>query len=558
MTEAEWLACTNPWEMLEFLERRANPRKPQLFAVACCRRAWPLSTDPRHREAVEAAERYADGALSAAEFAEALQPVVELWARSEEREWGPFRYMTAATRHLEGRGSAKYAARFAAKGLAYLQGEKESPPWWAARQAEEAFQCSLLCDIFGDPSRPFRLDPAWLSGEGRSAVELARKIDEEGRFGDLPLLADALVRAGCRDRAVLDHCRAPGPHVRGCWVLDALLGRETAVVRGLITDDDWRGCEDPASLLHFLSDKGTERQWRLFAVACCKRIDRFMADDRSRRAVEVAERYAEGAATVEALEEARSAAQDAQAEAKRVEWETEAQEDFCITPRYAAVSRSLFAALAARSAVCRDPRKSDAAPGTREAEYWAPSNDWAVAVARWNVYSTLADENVGSGPDTVDSFVDSALMTEHGKISSGRPSPSVEEAAERARRAELRAHCEILHDLFGEFLGPPGDEGAWLPCGGAAPVSEWWCQLPTTRRLILRPEWMEWSAAPFRSWHVRSMTRKGSTACTSSQTPWWRTAARSRRSWIICAAGPHLRGCWVLEFLMGSAPSRTG
>lgn len=72
VNEAEWLACTDPWEMLEFLERRASDRKLRLFAVACCRRAWPLSSDPRHREAVEADERAADGSLSEAEFAKAL------------------------------------------------------------------------------------------------------------------------------------------------------------------------------------------------------------------------------------------------------------------------------------------------------------------------------------------------------------------------------------------------------------------------------------------------------------------------------------------------------
>jgi hypothetical protein len=73
-------------------------------------------------------------------------------------------------------------------------------------------------------------------------------------------------------------------------------------------------------------------------------------------------------------------------------------------------------------------------------------------------------------------------MTEQGKLSSGRPDASVEEAAERVKKAELRAQCELLYDLFEEFLGPPGEEGAWLPCGGAAPVSEWWCRLPTTQR----------------------------------------------------------------------------
>lgn len=84
-------------------------------------------------------------------------------------------------------------------------------------------------------------------------------------------------------------------------------------------------------------------------------------------------------------------------------------------------------------------------------------------------------------------------MCTSGKLSSGRPRPSVEEAAERVGRAELRAQCATLHDLFGAFLGPPGDEGAWLPVG-AAPVSEWWCQVPTTRNIVARPVWMDWSA----------------------------------------------------------------
>lgn len=485
MGETEWSVCSSPWEMLTFLERRADRRKLQLFGAACCRRALPLSSDHRYREPTEAAERAADGELSLEECEQALQPVVELWADIPNRKevgWEPPHYLTAATRHLEGGAATKYAANFAARGLACLKGEEESTPWLAARQAEEAYQCLMLRDIFGSPFRPFRFDHAWLSGQGSPAVALARGIELSGHFGDLPLLAETLIQVGCVDPAVLDHCRAHEPHFRGCWVIDALLGREPSVFSGLMTASDWRDCQDPTSLLQFLSDKGTERQWRFFAIACCKRIDRFITDPRSRRALEVAERYAAGTATDKELEEARTAAQEAQNEAKRAEWETEAQENFCITPRYASVSQALFAAQAARSTVCRDPRMTDAELGTYEAKRWAPSNVWAVAAARWDVYSYLGDHKSGSELESLDSFLDSALLTEHGKLNSGRPSPSAEQAAELVARAELRAQCEMLYDLFEEFLGPPGDEGAWLQCGGAAPVSEWWCHLPTMQR----------------------------------------------------------------------------
>src|SRR4051812_42152055 len=68
MTEAEWLSCDDPARALAFLGDRAGERKPRLFACACCRRAWGLLPDARQREAVGAAERYADGLATAQEL----------------------------------------------------------------------------------------------------------------------------------------------------------------------------------------------------------------------------------------------------------------------------------------------------------------------------------------------------------------------------------------------------------------------------------------------------------------------------------------------------------
>ena len=73
-----------------------------------------------------------------------------------------------------------------------------------------------------NPFRPAAVDPAWRTATARS---LARGIDAERAFDRLPILADALQDAGCDSADILTHCRGPGPHVRGCWVVDFLLGK---------------------------------------------------------------------------------------------------------------------------------------------------------------------------------------------------------------------------------------------------------------------------------------------------------------------------------------------
>jgi len=93
----------------------------------------------------------------------------------------------------------------------------------AAAESESEAQLHLLRDIFGNPFRPAAIDPSWLTS---TVVALARGIYEERAFDRMPILADALQDAGCDNEDVLGHCRGPEPHVRGCWVVDLLLGKE--------------------------------------------------------------------------------------------------------------------------------------------------------------------------------------------------------------------------------------------------------------------------------------------------------------------------------------------
>ena len=78
----------------------------------------------------------------------------------------------------------------------------------------------VLRDIFGNPFRPVTIDPAWLTA---TVVSLATAIYDERAFDWMPILGDAMEDAGCSSREILDHCRQPGEHARGCWVVDLVL-----------------------------------------------------------------------------------------------------------------------------------------------------------------------------------------------------------------------------------------------------------------------------------------------------------------------------------------------
>jgi hypothetical protein len=237
VTEAEWLACTEPTPMLEFLGDRASSRKLRLFAVACCRRIWPLITEAHCREAVEIAERFADG-LVTAEAQEAAHIAAEGVRREVEDTEAPlFSGVAYATTHaasytVHDKGTVWLACRAAvnaacAAGHALSSQGASEDEVAAAYNAEFAAQTALVRDLFGNPFRPAPFpDPSWLAWNDGTVVKLAESIYDERAFDRMPILADALEEASCTKADILAHCRGPGPHVRGCWVVDLLLGKE--------------------------------------------------------------------------------------------------------------------------------------------------------------------------------------------------------------------------------------------------------------------------------------------------------------------------------------------
>ena len=219
MTEAEW------FYELQSLRFPTSDRKALLFAVACCRRASHVTIDPRHLTAIEAAEQLADGAFTEEALGTAIRPIIELWRvlpPATQVEWDPEHYMTGATRHLTPEGAVDDAS-FAARALARTAGVARSSGWTAARYVEGLAQRVLIQDIVRKGPQALPFNSAWRTS---TAVAIACGMYDSRDFSPMPILAYALQDAGCENDDILDHCRGPGPHVRGCWVVDLVLGKE--------------------------------------------------------------------------------------------------------------------------------------------------------------------------------------------------------------------------------------------------------------------------------------------------------------------------------------------
>jgi hypothetical protein len=242
MTEAEWLTSGDPAQMLDFLEGKATDRKFMLFSAACLRRAWDLLVDERSRRLLLTTERFVDGSATSEEACQAYDIFYDAYKNDEleDRTGGHIHGAVECSAH-SGAAAAMQVAWKVADSLAYVAttpwrptipvggtfpAELEQPhkkAWTAAERSERAAQRRLVDEIFGNPFRPASLDPGWLTP---SVLQLAQTIYEEPRFEAVPELGRALEKAGCADPSVLDHCFEPGPHVRGCWVIDRILGKD--------------------------------------------------------------------------------------------------------------------------------------------------------------------------------------------------------------------------------------------------------------------------------------------------------------------------------------------
>jgi hypothetical protein len=233
MTEVEWFECREPQEMLDWLQvtGKLSERKARLFAVGCCRRIWSLLPDEGARAALEISERYCDGLADGVALQVAKNAAISSYDHYQD---------TDESGNFSGKESASMAVAAACWVEADLQEEallvvidnaiglgRLSTGWRNGGQVERRRQCNSLRDSFGPlPFRDIAIDPAWLAWNEGVVAKLAASIYEKRAFERMPILTDALEEAGCTDADILGHCRRPGLHARGCWVIDCLLGRK--------------------------------------------------------------------------------------------------------------------------------------------------------------------------------------------------------------------------------------------------------------------------------------------------------------------------------------------
>lgn len=236
MTEADWLVCTRSWPLLDYLRGKVSTRKLWLFVAAFWRDGSSSFSEELSRRVAKIAEQLADRSFLAVVFRsvfETTQGEMESFIVTQDfvraaylRDFRDILF-AGVTSHWRAAGWGDTSTPDAALNDAILGVRQRG--FRAARWATSVGSRPLtdaLRDIIGNPFLPTALTSTWLTWHDGLIVSMARRMYASRNFSDLPILADALEEAGCTNADILNHCRQPGDHVRGCWVVDLLLGKK--------------------------------------------------------------------------------------------------------------------------------------------------------------------------------------------------------------------------------------------------------------------------------------------------------------------------------------------
>lgn len=231
MNEQVWLNGTEWRPLLDYLRSRASSRQLRLFASGCCRllsRALKYHSRYWVFPAIEVVEHFADGLVAPHVLEESRQTVIGMqqlsitlgsWPAPDWREAAVITYNHVAIPMVAAQSVTDEPFIVAVTTATETEQIAESEDGWAVALAD------LIRDIFGNPFRPVTIDPGWLTWNHATVPAIARHVYDDRAFHDLPMLANALEDAGCTNGDLLAHCRGPGPHVRGCWAVELLLGK---------------------------------------------------------------------------------------------------------------------------------------------------------------------------------------------------------------------------------------------------------------------------------------------------------------------------------------------
>jgi hypothetical protein len=185
-------------------------RSTRLFVCACGRLIWHLLSDDVGRPSIELSERFADGRADWGDL------------QAERLRIGSAPYPDEQSRRMIIRSSADFLMAFdfsIRSVVATVVGVRELAMQLDRADCESAV-CNLIREIFTNPFRPEVFDPTWLTP---TVVVFAQAIHNGSDYDQMPMLGDALEEAGCSSPGIVDHCRGKSKHVRGCWVVNALI-----------------------------------------------------------------------------------------------------------------------------------------------------------------------------------------------------------------------------------------------------------------------------------------------------------------------------------------------
>jgi hypothetical protein len=243
MTDWEWLECKDPMPMLAIVRENASVRKSGLLVCAFCRRIQHVCCPDTTTQMIGLLEQMAEGISDGRDLDRYVDLLIE--AGSEIRQVQTdgqyalhhlYATLDITIGLIEKRRNLssepletleKLVSETAGAALHYLGVAWEDHEGHAdALAAEHGEQVTFIRCLCSPLFRTVTLNPAWLTWNGSTVPKISQGIHDEQAFDRMPILADALQDAGCTEQTILDHCRQPGEHVRGCWVVDLILSKE--------------------------------------------------------------------------------------------------------------------------------------------------------------------------------------------------------------------------------------------------------------------------------------------------------------------------------------------